>query len=339
MRHNADIVAPPALPSFPSPPYEHVTKILPLAEVTDAARGGVISIGNFDGVHRGHAALIRQAREMADRLAGPVVAVVLDPHPAAILRPDRVPAKLSWIERRGELLSQIDTDFLVVVPTSQAFLNLSAHEFFESLVCTTLRAQGVVEGPNFFFGRGREGTIQTLQSLCDESRIELRVAPSSIDNEALISSTRIRQQIECGKIDTAVHMLGHPHQIRGRVVRGDGRGASIGFPTANLSEIDVLVPAPGVYGGYAIIEQTRYPAAIHIGPNPTFNNQTQHKVEVHVLDYTGDLYHQTLLVDFVTRVRDIARFESPQALVAQLQLDIESVRSFLAKIENKTNFN
>ncbi|WP_372722127.1 bifunctional riboflavin kinase/FAD synthetase [Novipirellula sp.] len=311
-----------------------MTKILPLAEVTDAVRGGVISIGNFDGVHRGHAALIRQAREMADRMAGPVVAVVLDPHPAAILRPDRVPPKLTWIERRAELLSQIDTDFLVVVPTNQAFLNLSAAQFFESLVKETLSAKGIVEGPNFFFGRGREGNIETLQTLCDEAEIELAIADSSIDNDAMISSTRIRQQLEAGNLEAAVQMLGHPHQIRGRVVRGDGRGAGIGFPTANLSEIDVLVPAVGVYGGYAIHDGGRYPAAIHIGPNPTFNNRSERKVEVHLMDYTGDLYDQTLQVDFVSRVRDIARFESADALVAQLQLDIASVRTSLGKIEN-----
>ncbi|GAA5506491.1 bifunctional riboflavin kinase/FAD synthetase [Novipirellula caenicola] len=325
-----------------------MTKIIPLAEVTDAVRGGVISIGNFDGVHRGHAALIGKAREMANRIAGPVVAVVLDPHPAAILRPDRVPPKLTWIERRAELLSHLDTDFLIVVPTNQQFLNLSAADFFSSLIKRTLAAKGMVEGPNFFFGRGREGNIETLQALCDQSEIELAVADSSIDSDAMISSTRIRQQLEAGKIESAVHMLGHPHQIRGRVVRGDGRGAKIGFPTANLDEIDVLVPAVGVYGGYAIHDGQRYQAAIHIGPNPTFNNRSERKVEVHLMDYTGDLYDQTLLVDFVSRVRDIARFDSAEALVAQLQMDIASVRSSLGKPENdhienakstnKTNF-
>ncbi|WP_146524279.1 riboflavin biosynthesis protein RibF [Novipirellula artificiosorum] len=318
-----------------------MTKIVPLGEISDAVRRGVISIGNFDGVHKGHAVLLREARRVADRVGGPVVAVVLDPHPAAILRPNSIPEKLTWIERRAELLGHQGADFLVVIPIDPTFLNLSAAEFFRSIVVDGLTARGMAEGPNFFFGRDREGNIETLEKLCRKNKIELSIAHPSRDADLMISSTRIRERIAAGDIETASALLGHPHRIRGKVVHGAARGKTIGFPTANLSEIDVLIPAPGVYGGFANVDSLsqgtqRFAAAIHIGPNPTFEDSDKGKVEIHLLDYTGDLYDQPLIVDFVIRVRDIARFDSQQQLVAQLNRDIKSIRNSLTPSERKT---
>ncbi|TWT83069.1 Riboflavin kinase [Planctomycetes bacterium CA13] len=312
-----------------------MTKIVPLEEITDAARHGVITIGNFDGVHKGHAVLIRQAKRMAHAFDGPVVAVAFDPHPAAILRPDQVPPTLTWLERRAELLGEHGTDFLVVIPTNKTFLNLSATEFFASLVQQQLAARGIVEGPNFFFGRNRGGDIQTLQSLCDEGGVELSIAQPSRDSDLMISSTRIRDLISAGNMNPAISLLGHPHRIRGKVAHGVGRGKKIGFPTANLHDIDVLVPSDGVYGGYAIVGDERHKAAIHIGPNPTFDDQPDLKIEIHLLDYNGDLYDRELMVDFITRVRDTRRFDSPEQLVSQLKRDIESIRISLFQSESK----
>ncbi|TWU43898.1 Riboflavin kinase [Novipirellula aureliae] len=303
-----------------------MTKLLRLSEITDAVRYGVISIGNFDGVHRGHAVLIGAARRLADRLHGPVVAVAFDPHPAEILRPDRAPAQLTWLERRAELLGEQGADFLVIIPIGQAFLNLSATEFFVSLVRDQFASKGIVEGPNFFFGRSRQGNIETLRSLCEQHSIELSVAESSKDAESMISSTRVRDFIRSGDIDAANGLMGHPHRLRGTVGHGAGRGKSIGFPTANLTDIDVLVPGVGVYGGHAIVDGNRHTAAIHIGPNPTFDDSEKRKVEVHLLDYNGDLYQRPMMVDVDTRVRDIVRFDSPEKLVEQLNKDISSIR-------------
>lgn len=303
-----------------------MTKLLRLREITDAVRRGVISIGNFDGVHRGHAVLIGAARRLADRLGGPVVAVAFDPHPAEILRPDRAPAKLTWLERRAELLGEHGADYLVIIPIGQAFLNLSATEFFVSLVRDKFASRGIVEGPNFFFGRGREGNSETLRSLCEQHDIVLSIAESSKDADAMISSTRVRELIRSGDIDAANGLMGHPHRLRGTVGHGAGRGKRIGFPTANLTDIDVLVPGIGVYGGHAMVDGNCHTAAIHIGPNPTFDDSGKRKVEVHLLDYNGDLYQRPLMVDVITRVRDIIRFDSPKKLVEQLNRDIASIR-------------
>lgn len=306
-----------------------MTQLVPLDRISDPARGGVISIGNFDGVHRGHAALLRRVRRLADELGGPAVVVILDPHPAAILRPEKAPAKLTWLERRAELLEPLGIDYLVACPIDREFLQLSAETFFENLVLKELAAKGVVEGPNFFFGHRRGGNVETLRELCERHRIACRIADATEAGEALISSTRIREAIREGDVEAAAQMLGRPHRIRGRVVVGAGRGRQIGFPTANLSDIDVLTPGVGVYGGRVWTPDSVHVAAIHIGPNPTFENDSQTKIEVHLLDYTGDLYDRPLLVDFLSHVRDIARFDSAEQLCEQLARDMQTIRQQL----------
>ena len=306
-----------------------MTQIVPLAQLSQATRGGVVSIGNFDGVHRGHASLLVEVRRLADQLSGPATAIVLDPHPAAILRPQQSPERLSWIERRAERMSALGIDYLVVCQTTAEFLGLSAEDFFQGLVIEQLSAQAVVEGPNFYFGRGRGGNVETLAQLCDDAGIQLSIVqPTTVDAE-MISSTRIRKLLSEANVEQAARLLGAPHRIRGRVVRGASRGRTIGFPTANLAEVDVVVPALGVYGGFAYLDGKRLDAAIHIGPSPTFEIDGSSKIEVHLLDFDGDLYNQTLLVDFVAGVRDIARFDSAERLAEQLARDIHTIRSRL----------
>lgn len=328
-----------------------MTDLVPLDEVSDVVRGGVISIGNFDGVHLGHAALLEHTCRLARSLGGPSVAVVLDPHPAAILRPDRTPPKLAWIERRAELMAPIGIDFLVVCPTSRDFLRLSAEAFFGSLVQTKLAAKGIVEGPNFYFGHQREGNVALLESLCQQRGVELQIASpleylTTGDSDGLInhsssprmiSSTRIRELLLASQVGEAAELLGHPHRIRGRVVHGDRRGRQIGFPTANLAAIDVLIPGPGVYSGIAWLDGDSHRAAVHVGPRPTFQSTEHGHVEVHLLDYDGDLYGQTLHVDLVSRVRDIARFESASDLAEQLARDVQSIRDTDPLRQTRTN--
>jgi riboflavin kinase/FMN adenylyltransferase len=294
----------------------------------------VITIGNFDGVHLGHAALLGQVRQLANEMGGPAVAIVLDPHPAAILRPTKVPASLTWIERRAELMDPLGIDALVVCQTTVEFLKLTAAEFFQSLVIGRLGAAAIVEGPNFFFGRDRGGDIEVLKELCRANEIDLRIVQPISVADQMISSTRIRSLLETGNVEEAARLLGGPHRLRGTVVSGARRGRQIGFPTANLTDIDVVVPAPGVYAGIATVNGNSCQAAVHIGPNPTFDNDGAVKVEVHLLDYDGDLYGQLLQVDFITHVRDIARFDSADRLVQQLDRDIKTIRSSLASDRN-----
>lgn len=306
-----------------------MTQIVPIREVSDAQQGGVISIGNFDGVHLGHQALLSEVRRTADQIDGPAIAVVLDPHPAAILRPQHLPARLSWIELRAERMGRLGIDYLVVCETTLDFLRLSAETFFQSLVVDQLASRAVVEGPNFFFGRDRGGNVERLGQFCRQASIDFTIVQPTTRQDEMISSTRIRHLLAGGEVAAASRLLGTCHRIRGVVVRGDQRGRTIGFPTANLDQVDVVIPAHGVYAGMAEYEGKSMQAAIHIGPSPTFGSDGTSKVEIHLLDFEGDLYQQSLQVDFVDRVRDIARFDSADHLADQLTRDVITVRSLL----------
>lgn len=293
-------------------------------------QGGVIAIGNFDGVHRGHATLLGQVKSLADQLGGPAIAMVLDPHPATILRPEFVPERLTQIETRAELMDRLGIDALVVCHIDRHFLNLTAEQFFSSLVLDRLNAKAMVEGPNFFFGRDRGGNVEVLAELCRQADLQLHIVEPMHVGTQMISSTRIRGLLAEGAVADAADLLGHPHRIDGIVTSGAQRGRDIGFPTANLSEIEVVVPCPGVYAGYLRTKDGIHAAAIHVGPNPTFESNGDLKVEVHALDYDGDLYDQRVQVDFLHRVRDVVRFESPKALVSQLHQDIAEIRKVLS---------
>ena len=313
-------------------------------------RGGAVSIGNFDGVHRGHAVLLNRLRQMADRLGGPAVAVTFDPHPGQVLRRDTAPTRLTSMEIRAQRMTKLGIDTLVVCKTDLGFLNQSASEFFQSLIVHQLGARGIVEGPNFFFGRGREGDVGQLQEMAAQESlagapIQVEIVPpemiadrSSRDPDSdfsheMVSSSLIREALATGQVERAAKLLGCPHQIRGRVCQGAGRGRQIGFPTANLNQIDVLVPPNGVYAGWARIdaeEDAIHAAAIHLGPNPTFNDDQASKVEVHLIDYDGDLYGREMHLDFVGRVRQVQRFDSPDQLTRQLEKDLQTTRQILA---------
>jgi riboflavin kinase/FMN adenylyltransferase len=290
-----------------------------------AARGGAVSIGNFDGVHRGHVAIVRRLLERAKAVTGPAIVFTFDPHPVRLLRPEQCPPPLTWTERKAELLAAQGVDWIVAYPTDEALLELSAVEFFEQIVRGKLAAKALVEGPNFYFGHNREGTIGRLAELTKAAGISLDVVePVEIDG-AIVSSSRVRELIRVGNMEQARKLLSAPYRIRGMVTHGAGRGAKIGFPTANLSAVDTLLPAEGVYAGRAAIGGSTYPAAINLGPSPTFGDPTI-RVEVHVIGYGEPLYGQPLEVDFLARLRDIRPFDSPAALVEQLRRDIEQVK-------------
>lgn len=299
-------------------------------QLSDEVRRGAISIGNFDGVHRGHAALIQQLCAAARRVGGPAVVVTFDPHPAAILRPEREPARLTTIARRADLLARLGVQHVVVCPVDQAFLNLSAEQFFQTVVIETLRSRAVVEGPNFFFGRNREGDLPRLRQLSQQAGVELTVVEPCHQAAEMISSSQIRQLLAAGKIEAANQRLTAAYQLTGRVDKGEQRGQQLGFPTANLHDLETMVPAPGVYATRVRIDGKSYAAATHIGPNPTFGGTTE-KIEVHVLEFHGDLYGRSLSVDFQAHVRDIAQFTSVQELQQQLRRDVAQVESMVAK--------
>jgi riboflavin kinase/FMN adenylyltransferase len=295
-----------------------------LDDIADC-RGGYVSIGNFDGVHRGHQSMIAALTRSAARHAAPAVVFTFDPHPIALLRPGQSPPPLSTTERKLELLSQYAVDGAVVYPTDQSLLNLSPREFFDRIVVGQLRARGLVEGPNFFFGHSRAGNVETLRKFCADAAIDLEVVPPVTVGDRLVSSTEIRRLIAAGQVREAADLLGYPYRITGTVVRGAERGRTIGFPTANLEGVRTVLPRDGVYAGRALVDGTWHGTGINLGPNPTFADQ-ERKLEAHLLDFTGDLYGSRITVELIERLRDTMRFASVEQLKAQLAVDLERVR-------------
>ncbi|MEK6239322.1 MAG: bifunctional riboflavin kinase/FAD synthetase [Planctomycetales bacterium] len=300
-----------------------------LEHIDSQDRSGALSIGNFDGAHRGHALIIQRLREQAQRVGGPATIFTFDPHPGCLLRPDAAPAPLTCPEQKIAAFQQLGVDAVIVYPTDQDLLDLSAGDFFQRVACDQLDAKALVEGANFGFGRGREGDVHALRRLCDQAGARLTVVPPVEDGGRPVSSSRIRESLFQGDVQAAAGLLGRPYQLLGKVVRGAGRGATIGFPTANLAEICTLLPAAGVYAGTAARDDRTWPAAINVGPNPTFGEHAL-KLEVHLIDDEIDLYGQRLKVDFVRRLRDIRRFDGVESLQAQLRQDVDSARSALA---------
>lgn len=297
-----------------------------LDELPPSERGGAAAIGNFDGVHRGHRRIIARLLERARELGGPAIVFTFDPHPVRILRPQECPPPLTWTRRKAELLAAIGVDRIVAFPTDRTFLQLSAAEFFQRVIVDGLGAEALVEGPNFYFGRGREGNVARLAQLASGAGITLDVVEPAVYQGELVSSSRIRQALIVGDVAQATEMLQIPYRIRGMVTHGAGRGATIGFPTANLEAIDTLLPAFGVYAGRAVWNNDAAAAAIHLGPNPTFAERGS-KVEVHLIDRSERLYGQVLEVEFFRRLRDVKTFASTAALKDQLEHDIDASRT------------
>jgi riboflavin kinase/FMN adenylyltransferase len=289
-------------------------------------RRGAVTIGNFDGVHRGHARIVQRLIETAKSVGGPAMVFTFDPHPVRLLRPEQAPPPLTWTDRKAELLAELGVDAVIAYPTDEALLKLSPEQFFQQIVREQLAARAMVEGPNFFFGRGRGGDIRLLGELCAASDMTLEVVEPLVEEGEFVSSSRVRDLIQSGDVAAAAQMLTCPYRIRGLVTHGAGRGHKIGFATANLEGIDTLLPSPGVYAGRAIAPAGTWPAAINIGPNPTFGENAL-KVEVHLIDFSGSLYGLPLEVDFLARLRDIQPFASISELVSQLAKDVEAARA------------
>jgi len=296
-----------------------------LADLPSTIRGGAVAIGNFDGVHRGHARIVERLLAKAREVGGPAIVFTFDPHPARLLRPKEAPAPLTWTDRKAQLLAELGVDSIIAYPTDEALLQLTPEEFFQRIVRDTLHARAMVEGTNFFFGHNRAGNVEVLRQLCDKAAIPLEVVPPLTIDGQQVSSSRVRSLVAAGKIDEANRMLTHAYRIRGMVRHGAARGLKLGFPTANIDAVDTLLPGPGVYAGSSQVEGGDFAAAISVGPNPTFGEQSL-KVEAHLIGFHDSLYGQPLEVDFTARLRDIVQFPSVEELKAQLSRDVEAAR-------------
>ena len=296
-----------------------------LDALNSSLSGGAVSIGNFDGVHLGHAHIVGQLVARARQYGGPAIVFTFDPHPIHLLRPEEVPSPLTSTDRKAQLLAEQGVDILLTYPTDAALLALNPHDFFEQIVLGRLAPRGMVEGDNFRFGCDRAGDIALLRELTAEHGLDLDVVSAVQFENSPVSSTRIRKLLSEGAIQSATKLLTQPYRLRGIVAHGAGRGGPLGFPTANLEALETLLPGAGVYAGRGFWQKNAWPAAIHIGPNPTFADATS-KVEVHLIGCDETLYGSRLEVDFLTRLRDIERFSDAAALKRQLALDVEKTR-------------
>ena len=296
------------------------------------SRQGVVAVGNFDGVHRGHAALVDTARSLAGTSGSEVVTVVtFDPHPLQLLHPERFQPPLTTIEDRAELLHKAGADAVVILKTDADMLKLDPSDFFRRILVDGFAAKGLVEGFNFRFGHDRAGSVETLRQLCAKVGIAFQeVEPFQLDG-VTVSSSKVRDALVQGNMAAAIELLGRHYRISGTVVTGAKRGRTIGFPTANLEVVKTLLPAEGVYavravlGGPNRVSDRVLLGAANIGPNPTFGENAR-KIEVHLIDFTGDLYGQTLALEFIQRLRETRPFKCVEELVQQLGEDVAQVR-------------
>jgi riboflavin kinase/FMN adenylyltransferase len=298
----------------------------------EACRRGALAIGNFDGVHCGHAALVARVRQRAAEVGGRAVVLTFDPHPLQLLRPENFQPLLTTAADRAELLQACGADDVVILRTSRELLHLSAREFFERVIRAGFAAHALVEGDNFGFGRGREGTVDTLKTFCREADIGLDIVSPVERNGVRVSSSRVREALVGGDVGSAAVLLGRPYRLRGVVGRGARRGQTLGFPTANLERVETLVPGNGVYAVRLTHADQTWPGAANIGPNPTFGEQAR-KIEAHLIGFQGDLYGQSLAVEFIARLRDTRPFAGVEQLVSQLRVDVEQAQRLIAESE------
>ncbi len=296
-----------------------------------AVRGCVLTIGNFDGVHIGHRRIIDMAKGLAAGQSA-VAAMTFDPPPDLVLRPADAPLRVVPQTVKRRLLLEAGCDYVVTVAASKEMLSMTPDDFAQQIIVGALAPRHMVEGPNFFFGQKRGGSIATLAEIGRREGFEVHVAEPVYlefsDGMRLVSSTLIRRLVTEGRLADAATCLGRAFSLYGRVIRGRGIGRLLDCPTANLQLGDQVIPADGVYAGHAEVAGNRCAAAISVGSAPTFcpEAEGQRTVEAHLLNGAGDLYDLDITLSFVRRLREQRRYDSPEALKAQMTLDIEQVR-------------
>ncbi len=297
-------------------------------------RKTVVTIGTFDGVHRGHWEVLSEIRRRAEAVDGRSVLVTFHPHPLRIVRPELAPPMLTTPIEKKEILAESGLDYAVFLTFTPMLAAYTARRFVEEILVDRVNVGELVVGYDHHFGRGREGNVEVLKELGEELGFEVDVVgPVGSQGEA-ISSTKIREALLVGDVETAREGLGRPYSIRGLVVRGEQRGRTLGFPTANLEvrgsgEGGKLVPAPGIYAARGTVRSRTYDGALHIGPRPTFSGSPP-TIELHLLGFVDDIYGEEVRVDFVKYLREVLPFESSQALVEQMKEDVERAREALA---------
>jgi riboflavin kinase/FMN adenylyltransferase len=292
-----------------------------LSAFPESLCGGAMSIGKFDGMHLGHSLIIQRLKSHAQQRQIPAVIVTFDQSPAVFRQPETEWKPICTLERKVELIRNFHVDALVVLPMTKELLQQSAETFFYETIQKRFHAKILVEGNNFSFGRDRLGTPDVIRHFGERSGIDVDIVEPLRMGDELVSSSGIRHLIQDGQIERANELMPLPYRMSGKVIVGEQRGRTLGFPTANLGEVQTILPKQGVYATATWIEGKRYGSTTHLGANPTFDVSVP-KIEVFVHDFSGGLYDKTLDVDFLTMLREPVRFDSAETLIRQMQEDV-----------------
>lgn len=295
-----------------------------------AHSGAVLTVGTFDGVHRGHWELLQRVVRRAEERGRPSVLVTFDPHPLRIVRPDAAPPLLTTPLEKMEILAESGLTYAAFLRFDRALAAFEPDRFVEEILVGRFGLSHLVIGYDHGFGRGRSGDVETLRAAGRRFGFDVEVVEPVQAGAAPISSTRIRRAVADGDVLAAAEGLGRPYSLRGTVVRGDGRGRALGFPTANLelNDPDKLLPAEGIYVVRAVLREGTIDGVLHLGPRPTFVGASP-TIELHLLDWEGNLYGRHVRVDLCARLRAIERFDDTAALVAAMRADVVAARDVL----------
>jgi riboflavin kinase/FMN adenylyltransferase len=305
-----------------------------LDQIIEPFKHAVITIGNFDGVHIGHQALFHEAIEKAEAIGGTSVAMTFEPHPLRVMKKNNHPPLITLYEQKSELIERTGIDVLICVPFTLEFAAQTAEEFVRDLLVRKIGIKAIVVGQDYSFGKNREGDLDLLKSYGPEYGFEVIVAGWIKSARALadrISSTKIRQLVTDGRMERAEKMLGRNYQIRGKVVAGRDRGGKLlGIPTANINLHDELCPKTGIYAVTVECGGNQHRGVANIGYSPTFEDH-EFTVEVHILDFSANIYGKQIRVNFIKRIRDEIKFSNISELIDQIKLDIAAAHKILAK--------
>ncbi|MGW8321474.1 MAG: bifunctional riboflavin kinase/FAD synthetase, partial [Thermodesulfobacteriota bacterium] len=292
------------------------------------AKKGVVTLGNFDGLHIGHQVLIGKVVNRAREIGGNSIVFTFHPHPLKVLSPDTCPPLISTYEEKIALFEELGIDLLLMIPFTRKIAEMSAWDFAETVLANTLNASEVFVGFNYRFGRDREGSVDRLREFGEKLGFRVTEVREVTVHDEVVSSTKIRDLLRAGNVDHAARLLGRPYAITGRVVKGDQRGRTLGFPTANVEPVHEIMPYPGVYAVRVFLEGKQYDGVANAGFRPTFDKRDL-CLEAHILDFSGEVYGKEITLFFVAKIRDEKRFESLEALKAQIEKDIVEGRKRL----------
>ncbi|RMF86036.1 MAG: bifunctional riboflavin kinase/FAD synthetase [Nitrospinota bacterium] len=301
-----------------------------IADIPSGLPFPVLTLGNFDGVHRGHQALLTRVCQRAEEMAGTPMVLTFDPHPLKVLAPEKCPVLITTTSQKMRLLQRYGIAITICLPFTREFANWEAERFVEEILHRRIGVKEIYVGYDFAFGRGRQGTPALLESLGATAGFAVKILAPVQNGGGVVSSTRIRHLVQRGAVQEASRLLGRPYMLEGEVIPGFRKGTELGFPTANIRPANELIPANGVYVTETFLQGHWYASITNIGVNPTFQRD-QRRIEVHLFDFSRQIYGEQVELAFLEKIRDERRFPSVTALVEQIASDVRYAQAFFRR--------